>query len=57
MAAAVRLAHGLSVDEISEIIRFIEDRRDGTLVIVRDGMRNEIQTYRRDGSARKAAEG
>jgi hypothetical protein len=57
MAAAVRLAHGLSVEEISEIIRFIEDRRDGTLVIVRDGMRNEIQTYRRDGSSRKAAEG
>ncbi len=57
MAAAVRLAHGLSVDEISEIIKFIEDRRDGTLVIVRDGMRNDIQTYRRDGSPRAATGG
>lgn len=56
MAIAVRLAHGLSADELAQILRFIEDRRDGTLVVIRDGARTDIQTYRRgEESGRRRA--
>ena len=36
LALAVRLAHGLGADELAELRTFIEDRRDGALVIVKD---------------------
>jgi hypothetical protein len=37
MALAVRLAHGLPVAELAELVRFIEDRGDGTLVVLKEG--------------------
>ena len=36
MALAVRLAHGLGADELGELVRFVEDRRDGTLVMLKE---------------------
>lgn len=47
MALAVRLAHGLSADELAEVIRFVEDRRDGTLVLLKeDGRITDIRAHR-----------
>ena len=36
MALAVRLAHSLGADELAELVTFIEDRRDGTLVLLKE---------------------
>lgn len=36
MALAVRLAHGLGADELAELVRFVEERRDGTLVMLKE---------------------
>lgn len=48
MALAVRLAHGLGADELSELVRFVEDRRDGTLVMLKEsGNVTDIQLHRR----------
>lgn len=48
MALAVRLAHGLGAAELAELVRFVEDRRDGTLVMLREsGNVTDIQLHRR----------
>ena len=36
MALAVRLAHSLGTEELAELVTFIEDRRDGTLVLLKE---------------------
>ena len=36
MALAVRLAHSLGAKELAELVTFIEDRRDGTLVLLKE---------------------
>lgn len=48
MALAVRLAHGLGAAELAELVRFVEDRRDGTLVMLKEsGNVTDIQLHRR----------
>jgi hypothetical protein len=37
MALAVRLAHSLRSDALAELVTFVEDRRDGTLVMLKEG--------------------
>ena len=48
MAFAIRLAHGLNATELAELVRFVEDRRDGTLVMLKEsGSVTEVQLHRR----------
>ena len=48
MALAVRLAHGLGAAELAELVRFVEDRRDGTLVMLKEsGQVTDVQLHRR----------
>ena len=48
MALAVRLAHGLGADELSELVRFVEERRDGILVMLKeDGQVNDVRFHTR----------
>lgn len=48
MALAVRLAHSLGSDALAELVTFVEDRRDGTLVMVKeDGGVVDVRTQRR----------
>jgi hypothetical protein len=47
MALAVRLAHSLGANELAELVTFIEDRRDGTLVLVKtDGRVDDARAHR-----------
>jgi hypothetical protein len=48
MALAIRLAHGLGATELAELVRFVEDRRDGTLVMLKEsGHVTDVQLHRR----------
>ena len=48
MAFAIRLAHGLNAAELAELVRFVEDRRDGTLVMLKEGgIVTDVQLHRR----------
>lgn len=48
MALAVRLAHGLGAEELGELVRFVEDRRDGTLVMLKEsGHVTDVRLHRR----------
>ena len=48
MALAVRLAHRLGASELGELVRFVEDRRDGTLVMLKEaGDVTDIDVHRR----------
>jgi len=48
MALAVRLAHSLGSDALAELVTFIEDRRDGMLVMLKeDGGVVDVRTHRR----------
>ncbi len=48
MALAVRLAHGIGATELGELVRFVEDRRDGTLVMLKEsGQVTDVQLHRR----------
>ncbi len=48
MAFAIRLAHGLNAAELAELGRFVEDRRDGTLVMPKEsGSVTDVQIPRR----------
>lgn len=57
MALAVRLAHGLPPGELTELVKFVEDRRDGTLVMLKEqGRIVDIRVHRtRVGEGRRAA--
>ncbi len=47
IALAVRLAQRLGPDDLAEVLRFAEDRRDGTLVLVKqDGRIVEAAAHR-----------
>jgi hypothetical protein len=56
MALALRLAHGLAPQQLAEILEFIEDRRDGTLVMLKEqGQIVDIRAHRsRAVEARRA---
>ncbi len=57
MALAVRLAHGLGVTELAELVRFVEDRRDGTLVILKEAAGQVVYVrLRRRARVSEAAE-
>lgn len=46
MALAVRLAHGLGATELAELVQFVEDRRDGTLVMLKEsGQVTDVQLH------------
>ena len=48
MALAVRLAHTLGSDALAELVTFIEDRRDGTFVMLKeDGAVVDVRLHRR----------
>jgi len=48
MALAVRLANSLGSDALGELVTFVEDRRDGTLVMVKEyGGVVDVRTHRR----------
>jgi len=48
MALAVRLARGLGATELAELVRFVEDRRDGTLVMLKEsGQVTDVHFHRR----------
>jgi hypothetical protein len=48
MALAMRLAHTLGSDALAELVTFIEDRRDGTLVMLKeDGGVVDVRSHRR----------
>jgi hypothetical protein len=48
MSLAVRLAHGLGTEELGELVRFVEDRRDGTLVMLKEGGQvTDVRLHRR----------
>jgi len=48
MALAVRLAHSLGSDALAELVTFIEDRRDGMLVMLKeDGGVVDVRAHRR----------
>jgi len=57
MALAVRLAHGLPPDELAELVKFVEDRRDGTLVMLKEqGNIVDVRAHRtRASEGRRAA--
>ena len=60
MALAVRLAHSLGTNELAELVTFIEDRRDGTLVLLKeDGRVVDARAHPRPSvgtAARRAAQ-
>ena len=48
MALAVRLANSLGSDALAELVTFIEDRHDGTLVMLKeDGAVVDVRLHRR----------
>ncbi len=48
MALAVRLANSLGSDALAELVTFIEDRRDGTLVMLKeDGAMVDVRLHPR----------
>ncbi len=48
MALALRLGHQLETAVLEELVRFAEDRRDGTLVMLKDdGHVTNVQSHRR----------
>ena len=47
-ALALRLVHQLDAAALTELVQFVEDRRDGTLVMLKDeGLVIDVQTHRR----------
>lgn len=47
LALAVRLAHSLGAAELGELVRFVEDRHDGTLVMLKEsGHVTDVQLHR-----------
>ncbi len=48
VALGLRLGHQLDEAALTELVRFVEDRRDGTLVMLKqDGQVIEVQVHRR----------
>ena len=48
MALALRLGHQLEAAVLAELVQFVEDRRDGTLVMLKDdGHVTNVQAHRR----------
>lgn len=55
VALAVQLAHTLSSEELATLVQFVEDRRDGTLVLTRENGRIVDVAAHRAPRARRAA--
>ena len=58
VALAAQLAHTLSSEELATLVQFIEDRRDGTLVLTReDGRIVDVTAHRAPRPRRAASSG
>lgn len=58
IALATQLAHALSSEELAVLVQFVEDRRDGTLVLTREGGRiSEITAVRAPRPRRAVSSG
>lgn len=58
IALATQLAHTLGSEELAALVQFVEDRRDGTLVITREGGRIvDVAAHRAPRPRRAASSG